>query len=604
MKLTAINNENKFYKKVQLKKLLDDGKSVSSESSMNTLLHNAWNECKDSKELREGFFIVCFSIGDITNRQHNIFDKKVDNGGEACRPQMMWILKWILKNHPEQFYNFMDNRIINEYVSWFALLCGQVRTLGKRIIEHPYNILKDIDLDKLANYIAKILKTGSIADKILLAKYLVLPKTSTRKKTNGERRKLQFETKSLMVLKNDLYVILSQLMNWEVIYHPHNLEFKGLKTFKKEYNQSFESVLFSTKKILDLDKTEFLNFLNSAPSSARYRIERRLSSGKWDARLSQWLRDWKTFKETKQQEQRDLTEKVRQGTASDDDKIKLEKVKKEAKVTTGAITLFDQIDKLISGYDFDNILVQSILDKIDFQVPVLPIVDCSGSMHGLPYKIATLFSTVAMLKNPSNELDNILFKFGSECEVIEGKAEGTSSINKFTMPIKTTVNQIIDRTKDFTWNYNNVSELVYPNLCSTHLSSFSEYLYEWVNADSVLRSNRIEQLRQYPVFLVISDGDLNSDYSAKASMKSALHTLHQIGWDGVIVVWDVNTGAKYYGYNKFDDIDNCIHYFGYNLGVINQIFCNIHDLDVIDIYTELNSLHKSNRYELIKTNTL
>ena len=42
----------------------------------------------------------------------------------------------------------------------------------------------------------------------------------------------------------------------------------------------------------------------------------------------------------------------------------------------------------------------------------------------------------------------------------------------------------------------------------------------------------------------------------------------------------------------------------YNLGIINQIFTNIHDLDVIDVYQDLKSLHASNRYQIIKENVI
>ena len=50
------------------------------------MLDNAWAEVKNNKQAREMFFSILFSIGDITNRQHNIFNKKnVDNGGNANR---------------------------------------------------------------------------------------------------------------------------------------------------------------------------------------------------------------------------------------------------------------------------------------------------------------------------------------------------------------------------------------------------------------------------------------------------------------------------------------------------------------------------------------
>ena len=158
VKMSAVN-ENPFYGKTAIKNLLNTGKSVNSKSQMDSLLDNAWKECINKKD-RELFFIVCFSIGDITNRQHNIFEKQdVDNGGEACRPQMMWILSWIRKNHSVQYYKFMFNRIITEFISWFAILAGQVRTIkGKKNIDiqatETYSALKEHDLNKVAEFIA------------------------------------------------------------------------------------------------------------------------------------------------------------------------------------------------------------------------------------------------------------------------------------------------------------------------------------------------------------------------------------------------------------------------------------------------------------------
>lgn len=46
----------------------------------------AYDEVKDSKEKREMFFSLLFSIGDITGREHNIFKgNKVDSGGNSQR---------------------------------------------------------------------------------------------------------------------------------------------------------------------------------------------------------------------------------------------------------------------------------------------------------------------------------------------------------------------------------------------------------------------------------------------------------------------------------------------------------------------------------------
>ena len=628
VKMSAVN-ENPFYGKTAIKNLLNTGKSVNSKSQMDSLLDNAWKECINKKD-RELFFIVCFSIGDITNRQHNIFEKQdVDNGGEACRPQMMWILSWIRKNHSVQYYKFMFNRIITEFISWFAILAGQVRTIkGKKNIDiqatETYSALKEHDLNKVAEFIADRLKNGSLIDKIMLAKWLVKPRLSKRQKTNRQTkeksgtRDLQPTTKDNMQTKVNLYRILSELMNWEVIYHPKNIQFKGLEDFKKEYNQNLESVLFSTKQICNLDKEQFFKLLNECPSGARYRIQRRLFDGegqskqKWfsyiaNEDLAIWFKEWENFKEVKQQEQRDLTEKVRQGTATIAEKKQLQQVKKEAKVTTGAVSLMDQLKELMYN-QADNLVIQSIMDKIKFEVPVLVVSDCSGSMSGLPNWIARLLTTVTMLKNPSPDLDNLLVRFGSSCDFITDNSKGTTQINRFMSSRSVSVDKLIDRTKSFSWNFNNISNFINSNMGGTYLSTVADKFESWINEDPTFKQHRIEQLQQYPVVLVISDGDLNSDYTAGESMNRFMNKMRQYGWNGVVVVWDVKSGANdnylsQYG-DKFENVPNCIHYYGYNLGIINQIFSNIHDLDVIDVYQDLKSLHASNRYQIIKENVI
>ena len=623
-------SENPFYGKSSLKNLLNVAKTVTSKSQMFSYLEQAWNECKNDKTLREAFYIICFSVGDITNRDHNLFEKqKVDNGGEACRPQMMWILSWIRKNQPSQYYKFMFNRIITEFISWFAILAGQVRTTkGKKNIDtaatETYNVLKEHDLNKVAEFIADRLKNGSLIDKIMLAKWLVKPRLSKRQKvdrTTKEKtgtRDLQQVTKDNMQTKVNLYRILSEIMNWEVIYHPKNIQFKGLEEFKKEYNQNLESVLFSTKQICNLDKEQFFKLLNECPSSARYRIQRRLSTadnqckGKWFNKqtgtdLGVWFHDWEDFKEVKQQEQRELTEKVRQGTATTSEKKQLQQVKKEAKVTTGAVSLMDQLKDLMSGRAND-LLIQSIMDKINFEVPVLVVSDCSGSMSGLPSFIARLLTTVTMLKNPSPDLDNMLVRFGSTCDFITDNAKGTTQQNRFMTSKSITVNKLIDRVMPFSWNFNNIGNFVNSNMGGTYFNTVADKFEFWINEDPIFKQHRIEQLQQYPVIIVISDGDMNSDRTAGESMNRFMNKMRQYGWNGVVVVWDVNTYAQddylLRAGDKFANVPNCIHYYGYNLGIINQIFTNIHDLDVIDVYQDLKSLHASNRYQIIKENVI
>ena len=103
-------NENPFYGLRNCLKLLQ---ASTDDGSINMrLVDDAWNEVKNSKENRELFYSLLFSIGDITNRQHNIFKgKKKDNGGAANREFFYEITRWLWKNNKEQFIKFLNAQL-------------------------------------------------------------------------------------------------------------------------------------------------------------------------------------------------------------------------------------------------------------------------------------------------------------------------------------------------------------------------------------------------------------------------------------------------------------------------------------------------------------
>jgi len=406
--------------------------------------------------------------------------------------------------------------------------------------------------------------------------------------------------------------------NWEVRICKHNLQFIGLKDWKQEYNGELESVLFSSGKIKEFDETQFALWLNTLPSGARYRVRRRLLDGtdkakaKW-GNMGTWFLNWEKFKVDAQSEQRVLEEKVRQGDTSEETKEKLIKVKKEAKVNTGAEDLFTLFGKLTGGkttVDEFNTNAQSILDKVKFEVPVLVIADRSSSMMsnsgGLPIKMAQLVTTLTMLKNPSDEIDNFLVTFGSESDFYTDRSVGVDRPNRFMKGSSKVINQIINREADFLTNLNTVSMIVRAMNEGTHFNTVSRAFKKWMDAatDDVDRQLRREAIQAYPVFLVVSDGDLNNGRTATESMAQFQHEMLQwFGWSGVVVVWNVSSHVTN-STDYFAGLANVIHYYGYNAGIINTIFTKIHDLDVIDIFTPLKSIFESNRYELLRHKTL
>jgi hypothetical protein len=606
-------SENPFYGKLAL---FEFYQSAQSGKITPAILTNAFRDCKTDQD-KQLFWIIAFSCGDISNRTHNVLrnETSLDNGGNSNREAFRTILNWTRLNHPTQYLKFVTSDCIRQYTTLDNVLASRVKTkTGSKQVTENINMLEGVDLQLVAKYLANIIRKGNVVDCMIIAKFLTNVRTSKRQKldrTTREKvgqRELSDLVKANMKLRSKFYDLLSVELGWEVSRGEKYKKHTGLAEWKKQYNQELESVLFSTGKINDLDKIQFNDLLDKMPSSARFRTRRRLLDGddklksKWKADLGKWLLKWETNKAKLQETQRELTEKIRLGTASEEDKIALSQVKKAAKVNTGGETMFSILKKMQQSTTQLNLNAQSILDQVKFDVPVLTIADISGSMTGVATFMARLLSTITMLKNPSNELDNVLITFGSEANVYTDGSTGTTRPNRFLQGVATKVEKLIDRTKPFSENYGNISKFIDSNGGSTNFTSVADTLGRWIESDPLTKQHKIEQLQGYPVFVVVSDGDMNRLSNAAQSMLDFRRKMLNYGWDGVVVIWDVVTGRD--EPSKFAGVPNTLHIMGYNAGVINQIFKNIDDLDVIDTYLPLKTLYMSNRYEMVKMNVI
>lgn len=629
-KMRSAASENPFYGKSVL---FDFYQKSQSGQITESLLSSVYNTCL-SKEDKELFWIIAFSCGDIANRQHNAFKgSKIDNGGSAHRVAFQTILNWTRKTNRKQYERFLTSDAIRQYTTLDNILGVRVKTQpGKKTVVGTVNFLEGTDMSVVAEYIASLIKRGNPMDNQLIAKFLTNVRTSKRQKVDRKtkeksgHRDLQEVTKKNMELKQQLYVHLSEAMGWSYVRKNGWIDFTGMKSWKGQNNVDLESVLFSTGKIREYDATQFSDFLDKLPSGARFRVRRRLLTkenglkGKWINKFGKDLGlvflEWEKSKEKLQQEQRELTEKVRQGVASDEDKAKLAKVTKAARVNTGGTTLFDELEALLgstkSGREMD-IQIHSILEKIIFQVPVLNIVDCSGSMGSggartkdgktiAPYKLAAFLATVSMLKNPSNDVDDLLVRFGTKADIVTDKAKGVKKQNRFMQGKEVVVDKLVDRTQSFSENFARMQTIVHAHMGGTYFSHVATAFADWMESDPDTRQSKIEQLQNYPVMMVVSDGDMNSSSNPASSMMEFRSKMARYGWDGVVVIWDVNTGTN--NSSKFESVPNTLHFTGWNMGIINQVFTKIHDLDIIDTYLPLKALYESNRYQLVKENVI
>ena len=575
------------------------------------MLDNAWNEVKNSKESRQMFFSLLFSIGDITARQHNIFKGiKKDTGGNANREGFYVVFNWLRNNHKEQFIKFLHAGLFNEYTCFDLLFRSRVQTKGSKVI-NIYDVFADEWYSsELLNYVYKVINGTNPFNKLLVAKFLTLPRLSKRV---GHKKMLP-QTKQVMEHKAAFLIKLSKMMNWNYSVNGAHANFQGYRNWRKQYNGNLESVLFSTGKIKEFDKTQFIDWLDKLPSQARFRVKNRLlysktENGNPDApykwqQLQIWYAEWEKHKSEKQAEQRVLEEKVRQGQATNDDLEKLEKVKKEAKVNVGA-TNFNELYSQIMDNRIDALKLESFIqNKVNIPYNNLVIIDDSGSMSGRPFNFATFLASVCLVKNPDDDGRNLLGFFGRDTRwysYIDKECESTPN-SIFRKSISKSVHKpFVDPTKSFMENFEQINKFCW----ATFEGGWTDISTLITSIKATLRGypQLIDTLKAYPVWTIISDGEWNNLPSPEASINDLLRQCEDVlGFKPFIVAIDV-TNSNRVNAERFAGIENLM-YIPSNPTQIEQFLTNFKDMDVFDIYTPLQSIYRSNRYELIREATL
>lgn len=600
------SNENPFY---GMRGCLTLMQSVGGNITP-VMLDNAYKEC-NTKEKKQLFYSLVFSIGDITARQHNIFKgKKRDSGGNANREGFAVVLNWMWEHHKEQFLKFLNVGLFEEYTCFDHLLKNRVQTQGKRVLR-VHNILAVAEYrTAIAEHLYAVIKGTNPFNKMLVAKFLTLPRLSKR---SGHKRMLP-ETKKVMEDKVKLLIELSQMIGWDYDVTTSTANFRGYRAWRKEYNGNLESVLFSTGKIKEFKKDEFIDWLDKLPAQARFRVKNRILYSKVKdtespkyPELQKWYAEWERFKEAKQAEQRVLEEKVRQGQATEADVAKLEKVKKQAKVTVGATNFNDIYDQICDG-TVDPLKLESFMGKVNLPYNSLVIMDDSGSMRGAPFNFAAFIAAVCLVKNPDDDGRNLLGFFNNHTHwhtFINTTIKASRNSILREVVEKKNPEPFVEPTASFIENYNRIS-----NFCKsvfqgggTNISAIPNGLNEVCKTHPEV----LDALRSYPVWTIISDGMWNNLPSPEASMNDFMQRCENyFGFRPFIVAIDIRKGS-YYGThldgNRFSGIKNMI-YIPSNPAQIEQFLTNFKDMDVFDIFTPLQSLYRSNRYDVVRDNVL
>lgn len=597
-------SENPFYGLRNCLKLFQASTTIITEP----LLNAAYAEVKDNIEKRQLFYSILFSIGDVTGRQHNIFKgQKKDSGGNAARDSFYIIMQWLKKTDYAQFKAFMNAHLFNEFTCFDNLFKNRVKTQKQQVVSVYHNYTDEKYCEDLADFLVSIIKGTNEFDKFLVGKFLTIPRTSKR----AHSKKMLPETLQVMKEKVNFLILLSDKMKWQYVRKSGYVDFVGYKNWRKQYNMELESVLFSTGNIRQMDEIQFLKWLEILPAQARFRVRNRVYFSKDKdenlkyPQLKLWFEKWEKYKEEKQGEQRVLEEKMRQGTATIEDEVQLKKVKKEAKVTVGSTNFKELYDQIRFG-QIDTLKLEAFMNRINLPYNSLVILDDSGSMRGAPFSFATFMASVCLYKNPDDDGRNLIGMFNNRSKLYSYVDSQQSRTPNALMRGATTNiihTPFVNPHESFLQNAKRITQFCMSKFSGggTDISSIPKGFKIACDENPQV----LDYLKNYPIWTIISDGEWNQMHSPEASMNDFFRNCENLlGFKPYIIAIDIPEGTSaHLKADRFSGIDNMIYIPG-NPAQIEQFLTNFKDMDTFDVYTPLQSIFRSNRYESVRQHTL
>ena len=226
-------------------------------------------------------------------------------------------------------------------------------------------------------------------------------------------------------------------------------------------------------------------------------------------------------------------------------------------------------------------------------------------MEGAPFNFATFLASVCLVKNPDDDARNLIGFFANNSHwhsFMDSTIDETPNSIMRKRVAQTNVKPLVDPTLSFYDNYRRIDAFCNSVFRSggTRLNSVIRDLKPLVDENPEL----LDTLKSYPVWTIVSDGDLNSSWNAKESFKDFFRDCEAaFGFKPFLVLIDVQSSWRYLDPYKFEGLENFMYIPG-NVNLIEQFLTNFKDMDVMDVYQSLQALYRSNRYELVRANTL
>ncbi len=490
-----------------------------------------------------------------------------------------------------------------QYAGGQFIFDARVKTtkISKRVktssVEQVINMPNVWGIDVAGDLACEMIRAGGMASYIVF-KWVVIPRFSASRRP---------ETKAVNNTKRELVQYISDKMG----YGYTGVNFFGFRAAKREHSVNFESTLFSSKAVLDMDREQFTTMLQSLPSDARLRVKTRIfrDESKWVSKagetLKSWYEHWENYKKSAQTEVRILQQQANDASTTqerDEAEAKLAIAKKEAKVNHGAKSTSNFFENWFAGKANDELALESFMDTVELPCNFLLCMDDSGSMNGLPSDMATFLATLFFRNNPDAASSDFMITFSNTARFFN-KITHRSSGGRGLMGggrVASANEALHSPSFSFMENWQRLREFYHAISVGsgTNVNSVARRIAQAIEQDEDVR----DALMVYPVWLMVSDGNFNNGPSAGASLGEMLRTCEEkLGFRPYIVLMDV---SKYGGQSagkaqQFAGLEN-VSVMPPNPENLAMLLSNFNPTGVFDIYTPLQSIATTNRYQVVR----
>lgn len=581
---------------------------------------------------------VMLHMGDVS-RQHNILKEMgitSPTGGAQERKIFRSCLRWWEKNLPESFAKNL--RLFAEFTLYENLMFYQNTTDRKTGKVLSTEVLFPMP-KTVHEFLAAQIRAGK--DLNLIAKHL--PKITTgkgrvtKKKIKASKDVTKFELKKIKLPKVEWLKVNGKLVAdlnisvnaGDVITYPRRKQSVTItkqefvngwiydfckvidwtteqyKAFRSTQNTPEQS--FSSKKVLNVPKSDFMKLLDQLTAGQRFRVAKMVAykdtagklqpKPKWE-KLGEYYIEWEKGQEK-------VAEKLRVAAATGDTEAKKE-LMKEFKVKATGLQTIDILAELIKGQSggmsdmqIDN-TYQSLIEKMDLVANIFPIIDGSSSMtHSIRHKDVSLtyFDIVCAMcvafstRNPVEEFRNTYgwfsrnFTIAGRSKFVDERPNPYLAKAQFTKQVKD--HEVLSPTKTFTENFKALKGANPGEVANTNMFASIEYFVKLVKDGKC----HVEDLPQ--ALLYLTDNENNTGLSPKEAVTLA----NSIGWRPLLVFWGIQNLPHGFA-EQIKGVQNILLVGGFTEGALSQILRGI-KTGSINPETELWSIYEDKRYSVL-----